>query len=183
MSNHTALEQKTTLFLDRDGVINRRIVDGYVTREEDFVLIDGVVEAMSIFAKRFEHIFMVTNQQGIGKGLMSEADLTRIHAKLLTAVEAGGGRIDRIYHCGALKSEHSFQRKPSIGMALQARRDFDGVSLKKAIMVGDTRSDMLFGRRAGMTTVLVGEERDTARDFPWLVDYVYDDLLGFAKQL
>ena len=75
------------LFLDRDGVINRRIVDGYVTRPADFVLIDGVLEAMALFAKRFDRIFVVTNQQGIGKGLMTEADLEAVHSGLLRQVQ------------------------------------------------------------------------------------------------
>ncbi len=72
-----------SLFLDRDGVINERIVDGYVTRPEDFRLLEGVLEAMVIFARRFDRIFMVTNQQGIGKGLMSVGDLELIHNSFL----------------------------------------------------------------------------------------------------
>lgn len=173
----------SVLFLDRDGVINRRIIDGYVTRREDFVLIDGVLEAISIFARKFDRIFMVTNQQGIGKGLMTENDLADIHDWFLKQVVSVGGRIDRIYHCAALKAEHSFLRKPSIGMALQARRDFPDVVLKQSVMVGDTASDMLFGRRAGMTTVLVGDEPEIGRQFPHLVDYCYPDLLAYAKSL
>ena len=172
-----------TLFLDRDGVINERIIDGYVTRPEDFRLIDGVLEALAIFARRFDHIFMVTNQQGIGKGLMTEADLEAIHANFLRQVTEAGGRIDRIYHCPALKSEHSFMRKPSIGMALRARKDYPGVVLRRSVMVGDTESDMLFGRRAGMQTVLVGDDVEAARKNPHLVDYMYPDLLAYAKSL
>lgn len=172
-----------SLFLDRDGVINRRIIDGYVTRREYFILIDGVLEAISIFTRNFDHIFMVTNQQGIGKGLMTEDDLADIHGWFLKQVESTGGRIDRIYHCPALKSAHSFMRKPSIGMALQARRDFPDVVLKQSVMVGDTASDMLFGRRAGMTTVLVGDEPEIGRKTPHLVDYCYPDLLSYAKTL
>ena len=72
-------------------------------------------------------------------------------------------------------------RKPSIGMALQARRDFPDVVLKQSVMVGDTASDMLFGRRAGMTTVLVGDEPEIGRKTPHLVDYYYPDLLSYAK--
>ena len=172
-----------SLFLDRDGVINRRIIDGYVTRRDDFVIIDGVLEAISVFARTFDHIFMVTNQQGIGKGLMTEDDLADIHGWFLQQVEAAGGRIDRIYHCPTLKSEHSFMRKPSIGMALQARRDYPDVVLKQSVMVGDTASDMLFGRRAGMTTVIVGDEPEIGRKHPHLVDYCYPDLLAYAKSL
>ena len=172
-----------SLFLDRDGVINERIMDGYVTRPEDFRLIDGALEAITLFSKRFDYIFMVTNQQGIGKGLMTEQDLERIHARFMQQVENNGGRIDKIYFCPALKSEHSFMRKPSIGMALRARQEFTGVSLHRSVMVGDTASDMLFGRRAGMKTVLVGDEPDIATTKPHLVDFYYKDLYTYALNI
>lgn len=171
------------LFLDRDGVLNVRIVDNYVTRKEDFVIIDGVLDAMAIFAKKFDRIFMVTNQQGIGKGLMTDEDLKEIHDDFLAKVESAGGRIDKIYYCPELKSAHSFKRKPAIGMALQAKNDFPEISLKKSIMVGDTQTDMLFGRRAHMTTVLVGDEPEIAHKVPHLVDYCYPTLYDYAKSL
>lgn len=171
-----------SLFLDRDGVINERIVDGYVTRPEDFRLLEGVLEAMVIFARRFDRIFMVTNQQGIGKGLMSVGDLELIHNSFLKELESAGARMDKIFFCPALKSEHSFMRKPSIGMALQARREF-GVSLRHSIMVGDTATDMMFGRRAGMRTVLVGDEPEIAANNPHLVDYYYMDLHTYALNI
>ena len=171
------------LFLDRDGTLNERIIDGYVTRDEDFRIIDGVLDAMAIFAKKFDRIFIVTNQQGIGKGLMTESDLKTIHDGFLRQVEAAGGRVDKIYFCPALKAEHSFMRKPSIGMALQARRDFPDVKLRQSVMVGDTESDMLFGHRAGMQTVLVGPEPEIAHKIPHLVDYYYPSLLAYARTL
>ena len=172
-----------SIFLDRDGVINKRIVDDYVTRPEDFILLDGVLEAIAIFARKFDHVFIVTNQQGIGKGLMTEDDLAAIHGGLINAVEKTGGHIDRIYHCPALKSAHSFMRKPSIGMALKARHDYPDVVLRDSVMVGDSESDMLFGRRAGMTTVLVGDEPMIARRSPHLVDYYYATLHDYALTL
>ena len=147
------------------------------------MLLDGVLEAMALFAQRFDRIFIVTNQQGIGKGLMTEADLTVIHERLQRSVEAAGGRIDRIYHCPELEAAHSFMRKPSIGMALRARRDFPEVTLRHSVMVGDTRSDMLFGRHAGMETVLVGPEAELPRREPHLVDRYYKDLLAYAQSL
>lgn len=174
---------RQALFLDRDGVINRRIVDGYVTTPQQFHLIDGVLEAMAIFATRFSRIVVVTNQQGIGKGLMSDDDLAAIHSSLLAQVDAAGGRIDAIYYCPSLKADHSFSRKPSIGMALQARHEFPDISLRNSVMVGDTATDMLFGRRARMTTVLVGDDPLLARSHHHLVDYCYPDLLSFARTL
>lgn len=172
--------QHTTLFLDRDGVLNRRIVDNYVTSLEDFEILPGVLEAMRILSAQYDHIFMVTNQQGIGKGLMSEADLHAIHDHFLQQVLQTGGHIDKIYFCPALKAQHSFQRKPSIGMAVAAKHDYPDIRFKDSVMVGDSRSDMLFGKRAGMTTVLVGDEPQIAHRHPYLVDYYYRDLLAFA---
>ena len=169
--------------MDRDGVINKRIVGGYVTRLDEFILEDGVLDAMVIFSRHFDHIFVVTNQQGIGKGLMTEADLAEIHGWFLQQVNAAGGRLDNIYHCPSLKNDHSFMRKPSIGMALKAKKDYPDVALHRSVMVGDTRSDMLFGRRAGMRTVLVGEEPEVARENHWLVDLYFDDLISFANYL
>jgi len=68
------------LFLDRDGVINVRLIDDYVKRKEEFEFLEGSLEAFKIFAKHFDKIVVVTNQQGIGKGLMSEGDLEKIHS-------------------------------------------------------------------------------------------------------
>ena len=172
-----------SLFLDRDGVINVRIVDGYVSTPDEFVFEDGVLEAMAIFASKFSHIFVVTNQQGIGKGLMTDGQLSAVHDKMLREIAAAGGRVDRVYHCPELKAARSFMRKPSIGMALQARRDFPDVNLHQSVMVGDMATDMLFGRRAGMTTVLVGSFRNVARQNAHLVDFYYDNLLAYAQTL
>ena len=167
------------LFLDRDGVLNVLRPNDYVKNPDELVLMPGVAEALTLCRKHFDYIFVVTNQQGIGKGLMTESDLQAIHAKLTSALPF----IDKIYHCPHLKSAHSFLRKPSIGMALQARREHPGLRLKESVMVGDASTDMLFGRRAGMTTVLVGDNSDCATAQPWLVDYRYNDLLAFAKSL
>ena len=147
------------------------------------MLLPGVLEALALLGQRFERIFVVTNQQGIGKGLMSEDDLKAIHDGFVRQVAAAGGHIDRIYHCPKLKSEHSFMRKPSVGMAVRARHDFPDIKLSESVMVGDMASDMLFGRRAGMTTVLVGSEAAEARRVPHLVDYAYPSLLDFAQSL
>ncbi len=168
------------LFLDRDGVINVLRPNDYVKCPDEMVLLPGVSEAMSLLRRHFERIIIVTNQQGIGKGLMSEADLQAVHDKMLAAMP---GCVDRIYHCSELVRAHSFRRKPNIGMALQARRDYPEIRLKESIMVGDSMTDMLFGRRAGMTTVLVGDNSDVWATQPFLVDYRYPTLLDYARSL
>lgn len=168
------------LFLDRDGVLNVLRHNDYVKCPDEMVVLPGVAEAIDLLRSHFGRIIVVTNQQGIGKGLMTEADLEAVHAKML--VEIGGG-IDRIYYCPELERAHSFRRKPNIGMALQARRDFPDIRLKESVMVGDSMTDMLFGRRSGMTTVLVGDNSDVATSKPWLVDYRYGSLLEYARSL
>lgn len=166
------------LFLDRDGVLNVLRPNDYVKCPDELEVLPSVPEAMALLHKQFGHVIIVTNQQGIGKGLMTEDDLKAIHAKLLATI----GPVDRIYHCPELESSHSFRRKPNIGMALQARRDYPDIRLKESFMVGDSRTDMLFGRRCGMTTVLIGNNSDVALTDPHLVDFHYASLLDFAQQ-
>lgn len=168
------------LFLDRDGVINVLRPNDYVKTPDELVILPGVAEAMKILRSHFELIIIVTNQQGIGKGLMTEDDLKKIHAKLLNELD---NCVDCIYHCPELEKAHSFRRKPNIGMALQARKDFPGIKLKESVMVGDSMTDMLFGRRAGMTTVLVGDNSDVANTKPHLVDRRFPTLLDYARSL
>ncbi len=146
------IDTRWSLFLDRDGVINRRIVDAYVRHPSEFELLPQVKEAMRLLRQTFGFIFLVTNQQGIGKGLMSTADLEEVHAYMETELDFP---FDRIYFCPDLASSGSRFRKPETGMAEQARKDFPAVDFSKSVMVGDARSDMLFGEKAGMYTVFL----------------------------
>ena len=144
-----------TLFLDRDGVINQRIPGRYVADIEEFVFWDGALEAMRFFAKKFEKIIVVTNQQGIGKGLMTDAQLAHVHAHMREQIELAGGRIDAIYYCPKLAKDNPECRKPNIGMALQAQADFPDIDFEKSIMVGDSVTDMQFGLKLNMKTVFI----------------------------
>ncbi|MFW6019578.1 MAG: D-glycero-alpha-D-manno-heptose-1,7-bisphosphate 7-phosphatase [Bacteroidales bacterium] len=181
--NLNQIDDSWSLFLDRDGVINQRIYNGYVTTPEEFEFIEGVNEALKIFSNIFNNIFVVTNQQGIGKGVMSTQDLNTIHEKMLTSIEETGGRIDKVYYCGELKEHKPDCRKPQVGMALQAQKDFPEIKLKKSVMVGDTLNDMIFGRRLNMITVLVGKDQTLAQEHYEFVDYSFDNLLLFAQTL
>lgn len=138
------------LFLDRDGVLNRQIIGDYVRNWSQWEWLPGVLDAMPLLAKRYKRIFIVTNQQGVGKGLMTQADLDDVHRQMLADITAAGGRIDKIYVCTALEYEKSPNRKPEIGMALQAQRDFPEVDFHRSVMVGDSKSDELFAQRSHM---------------------------------
>ncbi len=173
--------QKPTLFLDRDGVINKRKIDQYVLKENDFHWIEGVKESIRIFSSIFSPIIVVTNQQGIGKGLMTEDDLRKIHTQMILDIKESGGKIDKIYHCPDLKETNSFFRKPQPGMGLKAKKDFPSIRFKKSVMVGDTLSDMQFGKKLNMITVLISQNVALARQAPHLVDYRFDLLRHFAN--
>lgn len=146
----TLFPQDEFLFLDRDGILNKHLPGDYVRNWSMWEWLPGILEAMPVLAKRFKRIFIVTNQQGVGKGLMTEADLEDVHRHMLADIEAAGGRIDRVYVCTALESEKSPNRKPEIGMALQAQRDFPEVDFHRSVMVGDSKSDELFAQRSRM---------------------------------
>lgn len=177
-----AINSEWSLFLDRDGVINKRIPDDYVKNCEQFILLPGVVEAMKIFSDIFEYIFIVTNQQGIGKGVMTENELTVIHSFMTNEIEKEGGRIDKVYFSPYLESEHHPMRKPAPGMALQAKNDFSTIRFNHSIMAGDSISDMLFGKNLGMTTVFISDSLKQCRENFKLIDYCFPSLYDFAKE-
>ncbi|SKA31671.1 D-glycero-D-manno-heptose 1,7-bisphosphate phosphatase [Chitinophaga eiseniae] len=170
------------LFLDRDGVINDEIKDGYVLHPGMFRFSEGVLEAMPLLAQRFERIFVVTNQRCIGRGLLTVEGLQEIHTQMLDTIQQAGGRIDKIYFCPDVES-NSPCRKPNAGMALRAKNDFPEIDFSKAIMAGNTLSDMQFGRNAGMQTVFIAT---TLPDTPFphpLIDKKYPGLLRFAQDV
>lgn len=175
------IQQAKTLFLDRDGVINVRIVDGYVKNVEEFVFIDGVLEAFKIFSRLFDTIVVVTNQQGIGKGIMSEEEFAIISKQMTEEIKRAGGKLDAIFHCPSLTKEKPFDRKPSVGMGLKAKKQFKQICFKDSIMVGDSLSDLIFGKRLGMHTVHISDTNTEARNHPKRIDFRFNNLLEFAK--
>ncbi len=152
------IDRTWSLFLDRDGVINKRLIDDYVKNIAEFQFLPGVIEAVAGLSGIFGKIFIVTNQRGIAGGLMSIEDLGRVHGFMLGEIEKAGGRIDKIYFCPHDRDENCGCRKPDIGMALKAREDFPEVDFSKSVMVGDSASDLEFGEKAGMVAVHINDE-------------------------
>lgn len=178
----TDIHVPRTLFLDRDGVINHEKHNDYVHHWSEFVFYDGVPEAMRIFAEKFTYIFVVTNQRGVGKGLTKLEDLLEIHHNMKAAVTAAGGRIDQVYFCPDIDNG-STNRKPQTGMALQAKRDYPGVDFANSVMVGNTLSDMEFGRNIGATTVFLPTTLPHVNASDSRIDRVYPSLADFAADL
>lgn len=170
------IDNDWTLFLDRDGVINVRIIDGYVTKIEEFEFLPGVIEAFKIFKNKFNRIIVVTNQQGVGKGLMTEDDVKKVHDFMINEVENHDGKIDKVYFCPQLKSVPDNYRKPSPKMAYMAKEDFPEIDFSKSIMIGDMNSDVEFGKNAGMMTVFIGDN-----ELKLIPDGRFNSLYDFAK--
>jgi len=168
----TKIDQSWTLFLDRDGVINIENVGDYITRWEDFRFYEGVQDALRQLGALFGRIVIVTNQRGIAKGLMTGQDLQDIHTYMLGKIETAGGRIDRIYYC----ADEGPNRKPSPGMAHQAKADFPEIDFAKSVMIGNTMSDMLFGKSVGMTTIFISSNRPAPTLPDPVTDAVYPSL-------
>lgn len=165
-----------TLFLDRDGVINVRIIDGYVTKIEEFEFLPNVIEALKIFKDKFKYIIVATNQQGVGKGIMKFEDVETVHQFMVKQVAENGGKIDKVYFCPQLKSEPDNYRKPSPKMAYFAKNDFPDIDLSKSIMIGDMNSDVEFGKNAGMKTIFIGDN-----ELNLTPDDRFETLYDFAK--
>lgn len=171
-----------TLFLDRDGVINQEKHNDYINTWEEFSFYPGVLQAMSIVAPLFNRIIIITNQRGVGKGLTKLEDLLAIHSNLKREVEAHHGRIDDIFYCADL-DDNSINRKPNKGMALQAEKRFPDINFSKSIMVGNTLSDMQFGRNIGAYTVFLPTTRPEVDLHHQHIDMVFPSLLEFAKAI
>ena len=157
-------DRSWTAFVDRDGVVNRRIPGGYVRNLDEFELLSGAVAALARLSDTFGRVVVVTNQAGVGKGLVEPGDLEEIHASLLAAVDAAGGRLDAVLVCPHRVEDRCGCRKPAGGLARVAVERFADVDLARAVMIGDSRSDMEFAAGLGIPAVLVtgtgGEHTD-----------------------
>ena len=118
-----------TLFLDRDGVINVKLEARYVRNSNEFEFMQGALVAISKLSKLFKRILIVTNQQGIGKGIMTEDDLNLLHSFMTSEIGKLNGKIDKIYFCPHLDTENCNCRKPNPGMINQAIADFPDIDL------------------------------------------------------
>jgi len=147
-----------TLFLDRDGVINVKLDGQYVKNSDEFEFMIGAEMAISKLSKIFNRILIVTNQQGIGKGIMSANDLDVLHEYMLFEVKKNGGVIDKIYYCPHLATESCNCRKPNPGMIQQAIIDFPEIKVEDSYLIGDSDTDIIAGNKMGLITVKVDNE-------------------------
>jgi histidinol-phosphate phosphatase family protein len=144
---------EAAIFLDRDGVINKRRVD-HVKSWAEFEFLPGALEGLREINQMGAPVVVVTNQSAVGRGLLSEADLGAIHERMVLEIAAAGGRIDAIYACLHTPSQGCDCRKPAPGLLLRAAADL-GLGLESSVMFGDSVSDLEAALAAGCTPVLL----------------------------
>ena len=147
------LQKCDTLFLDRDGVVNVWLPGDYVKNWQEFRFNPGFLDFIGRYSALFNHIFIVTNQRGVGKGVMTMQQLEDIHSRMLKEIADAGGRIDRIYVCTSV-DETDPMRKPNTGMARQAMKEYPDISMERSLMIGDQPSDRRFADNCGMDFLL-----------------------------
>lgn len=176
------IDKSWTLFLDRDGVLNHDKEGSYIFHPDEYAFYDGVPEVFRLFREKFGRIIIATNQRGVGRGLMTVEDLDAIHQKMLAGIEDEGGQIDAIFYAPSIHNDDPV-RKPNLGMAFKAMRQFPEIVPGRSIMVGNNLSDMEFGRNAGMYTVFL---KTTVPDIMLphpAIDLAFNSLPDFAKAL
>jgi len=147
----------TTLFLDRDGVLNRHLPGDYVRTPQMWEWMPGILQALVQWSRKFKHIVLVTNQRGVGKGLMTDAQLAQVHALMMKDILEAGGRLDLILTCTAV-SEEDPRRKPNPGMFYEACNLFPDIDAKSSVMLGDSESDAAFANNSGISFILLSPE-------------------------
>ena len=192
MVQDTKESMKKAVFLDRDGTINADM-KGYISKPEDFQIFPFTAEAILILNKLNFLVFIVSNQSGIARGYYTFEDIKKVHEKMNSKLAEQGARADDIfispYHeNGSVKpfNINHEDRKPGLGLFHKARAEYD-FDVRGSFMIGDKYSDIAFGRKANLTTILVRtgngdleflQKRD---GWEYKPHYIVKDLLSAVK--
>jgi D-glycero-D-manno-heptose 1,7-bisphosphate phosphatase len=143
---------KRGVFLDRDGVINRKASeDEYITRWEDFHFLPDVADGIALLNRAGWSVIVISNQRCVAKGLLSVETLEAMHQRMSEELGAAGAKVDGIYYCPHEKDAACNCRKPAPGMLLAAAKEHQ-IALRSSWMIGDSETDVEAGRRAGCRT-------------------------------
>lgn len=177
------------VILDRDGVINHDSAE-FIKSTDEWLPIKGSLEAITQLSQNQYDVVIVTNQSGIGRGLLTTETLSRIHAKMIEQVQQLGGQIKAILFCPHHPDEDCECRKPKAGMYHELTQRL-GNSYEGTYSVGDSTRDLIAAQVAGASPVLVktGKGRKTLKEITSKPELslsqtpVFDDLSAFAQAL
>lgn len=180
--------QQQCVLLDRDGVINEAPTNRYITDVAEVSLIDGVGAAIAAFNENGFSVLVVSNQQCVGHGLLTEEGLKAISECIVAGIRAlGGGEIRDFFYCPHLADAHCDCRKPKPGLIHQAHKKY-GFDCEQTYVIGDSYTDLEAGVSAGCPAILVLTGNDAPRyragDPPSTPpEYVASDLLDAAHYI
>ena len=173
------------LILDRDGVLNEEApAQRYVTGPDGWHWIAGSLEALALISGAGIRVSIVTNQSGVGRGLMTPEDLDAVHGRMMRESESAGGHIDALFVCTHAPDTRCNCRKPAPGL-IKAAVAASGIPAAQTLAVGDDERDIEAAHGAGVAAALVltGKGRAAASSFPRHAVPVYDDLASLARAL
>ncbi|MGY8790083.1 MAG: D-glycero-beta-D-manno-heptose 1,7-bisphosphate 7-phosphatase, partial [Pseudomonadales bacterium] len=153
---------KNLIILDRDGVINHDS-DDYIKNEDEWIPIQGSIEAIALLSQAGFIVCVATNQSGLGRGLFDEFALARMHELLCTLVEEEGGRVDAIFYCPHKPDENCDCRKPKPGLLNQIEEQFSH-TVQGSWFIGDTEKDIdaALAKNCKPILVLPGKGKQTS---------------------
>lgn len=169
-----------TFFFDRDGVINKRIMGGYITKVSELEMLPEFYSIFSYVKKKGYFCVLVTNQQGIGKGLYTDKDLELVHNAMQEDLQQNTGfKFDAIYYCPNLAVDNAECRKPAPGMLLQAEKEHN-IDFSQAWLLGDSISDVKAGKAVKCRTILIGDYKNNP---PIEADYIFETHNDLVKYI
>ena len=171
------------VLLDRDGVINHDS-DAFIKSPDEWLPIEGSLEAIALFTAQGYQVIVVTNQSGVARGLLDELMLEQIHAKMRRLVSEKGGDITAIYYCPHGADSSCDCRKPKDGMLKAFGADFN-TDLTKIAVIGDSLRDLQAAEKVGAEPILVktGKGQKTLLNNPQLNFLVFENLYDAAKYI
>jgi len=167
-----------TVFLDRDGVINKKIENGYVLNWYSFEFLPNVFEGLKRLNEENFRLIILTNQACIGKGILSEEKFHEIMYKMINKIRKKGGNIHKYYVCPDYDNS-SICRKPNVGLFLKAKIDFPDINFKNSFVIGDSISDIKAGKEIGSRTILIHSNTNFTMEIT--PDFFARDLLDAAE--
>jgi D-glycero-D-manno-heptose 1,7-bisphosphate phosphatase len=166
-------EFRPCFFFDRDGVVNYRLAKAYIREIQEFNFLPEFIEFFLKIKSEGNLAILVTNQQGISKGLMTDEELDKVHDYMQTKlIELTESKFDDIFVCTDLAESSNYRRKPNPGMFFEAIEKWN-IQPEESWMIGDRHSDVIAGKKAGLNTILLGHYKK--EDYPE-ADYVFKNL-------
>lgn len=150
------------LFLDRDGVINVSPRSRFITDWKQFQFCKGTLQALRMIRRHGFRVIIISNQSGVGRGIMSRTQLTEITDKMKKTIQQAGGKLDAVYYCTHRPKEGCSCRKPAVGLLKRAAQKFS-INLTRSFIVGDDERDIVMGHRAGCRTILALSGKQTRK--------------------